>query len=246
MMLKKGVCLIAALTTLASLSSALGNTRTAHSRVASVPAFVTPRGDAARNNFMRRVHDAQVERALERGRDFFPGLPEAKLGTVESEYKMRRDAAAQCRLLLRQARADLRREQRAGIREALKASGVGVYSAYRSYEHDRAAWLNAFAKHFKETKNERARLEGGEYGNKAVELMVSVMRKFKAAPGFSRHTSGVAVDFRTTEGNVTLDANSNQNGMWKRTWFHKWLVKNATRFKFKPLATEAWHWEFHG
>jgi hypothetical protein len=74
-------------------------------------------------------------------------------------------------------------------------------------------------------------------------MMVKRMRKFKAPAGFSRHTSGVAVDFKTTEDNVVLTADSNQNELWKKTWFHKWLVKNAERFKFKPLSTEAWHWE---
>ena len=235
----------AVLTALAAQSPTFGNTHNTPARIVSVPAFVTPPGDAARNDFMRKVYDAQVKRALERGREFFPGLPEDQLGAIESGYKMRRDAAEQCKLLLEQARSDLKKQQEEGIREALEVSDVGVYSAYRNFEHDSAAWLNAFEKHFKATKNERASLEGGEYGDKAVDLMVNVMRKFKAAPGFSRHTSGVAVDFKTTEDNVTLDADSNQNGKWKQTWFHKWLVKNATRFKFKPLATEAWHWEYY-
>jgi hypothetical protein len=82
---------------------------------------------------------------------------------------MRRDAAGQCRLLLKQARSDLKRQQEEGIREALEVSDIGVYSAYRSFERDRAAWHNAFEKHFKATKNERAELEGGEYGDKAVD-----------------------------------------------------------------------------
>lgn len=245
-MTKKGVRLTAALTVLAALSPAPGAAHNSPARVVSVPAFVAPPGGAARNDFMRKVHDAQVKRAIERGRDFFNGLPEDRLGTVESGYKLRRDAAEQCRLLLRQARADLKRQQAEGIPEALEVSDIGVYSAYRSFERDRAAWLNTFEKHFKATKHERAQLEGGEYGDKAVELMVGVMRKFKAAPGFSRHTSGVAVDFKTTEGDVTLDADSNQNGRWKRSWFHKWLVKNAKKFKFNPLSTEAWHWDYAG
>lgn len=245
-MSKKGARLTAALTVLAALSPTPGTAHNSPECVISVPAYVAPPRDAARNDFMRKVHDAQVKRAIERGREFFLGLPEDQLGTVESGYKLRRDAAGRCRLLLRQARADLKRQQEEGIPEALEVSDIGVYSAYRSFERDRAAWLNAFEKHFKATKNERARLEGGEYGDKAVELMVGIMRKFKAAPGFSRHTSGVAVDFKTTEGNVTLDADSNQNGRWKKSWFHKWLVKNAKKFKFNPLATEAWHWDYVG
>jgi LAS superfamily LD-carboxypeptidase LdcB len=107
-----------------------------------------------------------------------------------------------------------------------------------------AAWRNAFRKHFRATKNERARLRGGEYGDEAVEMMVKIMRKFKAAPGFSKHTNGTAVDFMTIDNKVILTTDSDQNEIWKKTWFHKWLVKNADRFKFKPLATEAWHWDY--
>jgi hypothetical protein len=86
-MLKKSACLTAALMALAALSSTLGNTHNPPARVISVPTFVTPHGDAARNDFMRKVHDAQVKRAIERGREFFPGLPEDQLENVESGYQ---------------------------------------------------------------------------------------------------------------------------------------------------------------
>lgn len=35
-----------------------------------------------------------------------------------------------------------------------------------------------------------------------------------------------------------------QNDGWKSTWLHRWLVANAARFGFKPLSTEAWHWDY--
>lgn len=233
--------LTAAVTALAALSILLVAVRDSPARVKPTPARAAARDSDKREDFMRRVYEAQVRRAG--GRRFFADLPEEELEEVEHGYKMRREAAEQCRLLLAQARSDLRRQKQQGNQEALAVSDIGIYSAYRSVEHDMAAWRSAFRKHFNATKNDRAELKGGEYGDEAVELMVGIMRKFKAAPGFSRHTSGAAVDLKTTEGGVLLAADSNQNSMWKRSWFHKWLVKNAGRYKFKPLATEAWHWE---
>jgi LAS superfamily LD-carboxypeptidase LdcB len=232
---------MALVTTLVALLTVLGTAQSLTVRVKSTSPRVITRGNDAQDDFMRKVYEEQVKRAT---RASVPNLPNDQLETVEGGHKMRKDAAAQCKLLLKEANSDLKRQKQEGNREALKVSDVSVYSAYRSVEHDTEAWRNAFKKHLRATKENRAKLNGGEYGDEAVDLMVKRMRKFKAAPGFSRHTSGVAVDFKTTEDDVTLTANSNQNERWKRTWFHKWLVKNAGRFKFKPLATEAWHWEY--
>jgi hypothetical protein len=44
---------------------------------------------------------------------------------------------------------------------------------------------------------------------------------------------------------VVLGANVSQNPAWVSSWFHKWLVQHATAdFHFKPIPTEAWHWEY--
>lgn len=231
---------IATLMTLAAMLILIGTAQSLPVRVKSTSTRVTGHSDN-REDFMGRVYQAQLKRAA--GRPSFANLRVDELGVVEGGHKMRKDAAEQCKLLLTQARFDLRREKEAGNRQALKVSNISVYSAYRSVENDQAAWRNTFMKHYKATKNARAKLKGGGYGDEAVNMMVMVMRRFKAAPGFSRHTSGVAVDFKTIEGDRILTANSNQNELWKKSWFHKWLVKNANRFKFKPLSTEAWHWE---
>lgn len=234
--------LTVAVTALMVLSLLLVTVRDSPARVK--PATRTraaARGSDEQEAFMRSVYEAQVRRVG--GRRPFADLPEEELADVEHGYKMHREAAGQCRLLLAQARSDLAWQKQRGNREALAVSDIGVYSAYRSVGHDTAAWRSAFRKHFNATRNDRAKLKGGEYGDEAVELMVRIMRKYKAAPGFSRHTSGAAVDFKTTDGGVFLTADSNQNRMWKSSWFHEWLVKNAWRYKFKPLATEPWHWE---
>jgi hypothetical protein len=243
-MARKSVHLIASVMTLSSLLITYGVAPVLAIRVKSTSTRAAILGDSDRDRFMRRVYEAQVKRAVDEGRLPIDDLREAMLEVVAGAHKMRRDAAEQCILLLNQARSDLRRQKGEGNQEALKVSDIGVFSAYRSVKHDTAAWHSAFNQHLKATKNERAKLRGGEYGDEALKMMVMIMRRFKAAPGFSRHTSGVAVDFKTTEDNRTLTADSNQNALWKKTWFHKWLVKNARKFKFRPLATEAWHWEY--
>jgi D-alanyl-D-alanine carboxypeptidase len=241
---RKAIRLAAALTMLAAMSVVLWAARGVPARVRSNAARAAAKGRDVEDDFMHRVLEAQVALALERGRERRSNLPEDQLELVDAGHRLRKDAAKQCRLLLRQAGSDLRRQKEAGDPEALKVSDIGVYSAYRSVEEDDVAWHNSFRKHFKETQDARARLRGGEYGDEAVEMMVGIMRKYKAAPGFSYHTSGTAVDFMTTENGVRLTADSNRNGRWKRTWLYKWLVSNAESFKFNPLSTEAWHWEY--
>lgn len=240
-MARKSAYLIATVMIVAALLIVLVAAQSLPVRARSASTRVTTLVDDARNDFMDRVYEAQVKRAI--GRTAYANLREDQLDVVEGRHKMQKDAAEQCRLLLKQAKFDLRQQKEMGNRQALQVSDISVYSAYRSVEKDTAAWRQTFKKHFKATKNARAKLKGGKYGAEAVEMMVKIMRRLKAAPGFSKHTSGVAVDFKTIEDKDILIADSNQHERWKKTWFHKWLVKNAKRFKFKPLSTEAWHWE---
>jgi len=51
-----------------------------------------------------------------------------------------------------------------------------------------------------------------------------------ARPGHSNHGLGAAVDIENCS---------------KGSSVHSWLVKNAKRFNFYPLASESWHWD-HG
>jgi hypothetical protein len=234
--------MIAAIT--AAVVAAVGSAQGLYAWVGPAPARVVKATADAQADFRRRVYEAQVKRALEEGRRRYLGLGANQLGVVEGEFRLRKDAAERCRLLLERAKSDLKREKERGNPEALRVSSFGVYSAYRSVEHDEAAWRGAFNKHLRKTKDVRTRLRGGEYGDAALEMMVIIMRRYKAAPGFSKHTGGTAVDFMTVEDGVRLTANSDQQAPWKRTWLHKWLVQNADRFSFNPLHTEAWHWDY--
>jgi hypothetical protein len=74
--------------------------------------------------------------------------------------------------------------------------------------------------------------------------MLNIMLPLKAAPGFSNHSNGTAVDFQTNHGGITYTALKKQRQGWRTTWFHPWLLKNAGQFRFRPLATEEWHWDY--
>jgi hypothetical protein len=53
------------------------------------------------------------------------------------------------------------------------------------------------------------------------------------------------VDFVSHQGDKDLSAKFDQNGLWLAPWLHQWLVAHAAAdFNFKPIATEAWHWEY--
>ena len=94
----------------------------------------------------------------------------------------------------------------------------------------------------------RAKLRGGPHGDEAIDRLARYIRKKKAAPGFSNHSNGNAVDFTTTEGKATLGADSSDvsRAAWRKSWFHRWLAeeRNGAAFSFKPLSTEEWHWDF--
>ncbi|MCI0390605.1 MAG: D-alanyl-D-alanine carboxypeptidase family protein [Acidobacteria bacterium] len=111
---------------------------------------------------------------------------------------MRKDAPQECKSLLARARVDLKRQQQEKDEGALKVERIGIASAYRDPWRDLAAWEKAFKKHYGKTKSQRVKLMGGEHGDKSVDFMAGKMAPIKAVPGFSNHTSGIAVDFTTT------------------------------------------------
>ena len=57
-----------------------------------------------------------------------------------------------------------------------------------------------------------------------------------AKPGYSNHQSGAAVDIA-----VGVSASNPAVGTGAA---YNWLSKNASKFGFKRIAAEAWHWEY--
>ena len=195
------------------------------------------------DRFKAAVLARQIEIAISRGGHHYPPVPNGELAAVDGnvEHKMRKKAAAKCDALLAKARADLKAQ-------VLKGVSIGVASAYRPYEHDRKLWNTYFIKYYQATARLRGKLSGGPHGDEAIDRLARYIRGKKAAPGFSNHSNGKAVDFTTRGNKATLGPNTSDpsRAAWRKSWFHKWLAgeKNAAAFGFKPLATEEWHWDF--
>jgi len=68
-----------------------------------------------------------------------------------------------------------------------------------------------------------------------------------AAPGYSNHQGGIAVDLwqdRTRGNTIANDSDNPSRCRWRHTWFHGWLRTNAPAHGFRPILTEEWHWEY--
>ncbi len=206
------------------------------------------------NDFERQVYEGELRWAKTK-KTYFPGLSPEELEVVEGKHELRKDAAKACRDLLSRARTDLLKAKEEGKPEALRVTHIGIASAYRDPAHDFAAWQRAFRKHYESTKPIREKKEGGEHGRRAVAYMVEEMIPVKAVAGFSNHTSGIAVDFKTTDGKQELGPDTDQHAAWRDAWFYKWLhaprnpgprngpaEQNAG--EFVQLVTEEWHWDY--
>ena len=196
------------------------------------------------DEFKARVLKRQVRNALAKGRHYNANVPDNELSIIEGKHRMRAEAAARCRDLLKDAREALAKEQKTGDATAKGTSKIAVYSAYRNIAQDTAAWEQCFLQYYTETQAARAAMPGGGHGPKALALMVRMMISFKAAPGYSNHSNGLAVDFTTTHKRKALKARKAQRSQWRKTWLHHWLQENAETYGFHPLSTEEWHWDY--
>jgi hypothetical protein len=155
-------------------------------------------------------------------------------------YQLRKAAAAACLLLLDAAR------------KANPQDTIGIASAYRSPEHDRELWLGYFRKYYWETLHKRRSFFSGPLGPEAVGFMAHYVGKWKAAPGYSNHSKGIAVDFHYKHGKRELKCVHADSSLaaWKSTPFYQWLAGttgedgHAKDFGFRPYHPEPWHWEY--
>lgn len=208
-------------------------------------------GTSEQTKFKQQVYEAQLANAKQT-RPFSPGKPASSLGEVEG-IKIDRKAVQPLREMLEAARKDLAAEQAAGNPLAKGATKIGG-GGYRSLEQELPLWEQNFAEVYNDTQQARE-ATGDEHGAAARKLVVDLMKNRKAIPGFSKHTLGEAVDFTTTQSGRPLGAQSGDIAAWKKSWFYKWLKKNAKDFGFeelKPvmvdgkLKEEPWHWNYKG
>jgi phosphatidylserine/phosphatidylglycerophosphate/cardiolipin synthase-like enzyme len=194
-------------------------------------------------SFMRATYEAHVARSC-RWRAFEPSVPEADLAEVTAGKYLRRDAAALAIEMLDDAREALRQATAAGDREALATRSFGISSAYRSALHQYRLWNDRFPGYVADTDGKRASLPGGPVGNEAAQWLARWIGGWLAAPGFSNHNDGQAIDLfcRLATGRV-LTADRADIPRWHANWLHQWLTANAARYEFRPYRKEPWHWE---
>lgn len=224
----------------------LGSTMTAGVVVTTPASLASDAPGRTREQFKQAVLEGQIRRKERQGKRHFEPVPDSELEVVEAGLRMRKEAARSCRELLGAARAALVEAQRAADASAQRATSIGVASAYRDDALDTQAWSNTFDKHYEKQEN-RTRMQemaGGRHGDAALDWFIALMSPIKAPPGFSNHSNGLAVDFNTTDGGVRLGPNTNQRAAWRASWLHSWLVADASTYRFLPLASEEWHWDW--
>jgi peptidoglycan hydrolase-like protein with peptidoglycan-binding domain len=188
------------------------------------------------------------------------GAPQRDLDAQEratvpgTSVEMRSDAAAAAGRLLVAANADLATAKQAGDADALRTVRLGATSGYRERAHQNRLWLQYFPGYYKRTRGAREKLAAGPHSEEAVAYMLRAKRDGGfglggriAAPGYSNHQNGIAIDLwqeRTRGHGVPNQSDDSSRAKWRASWFHGWLKQHAAAHGFQPLATEEWHWEF--
>ena len=221
-------------------------------------------GTVEQEDFRRRVLAEHIVRSKAKGaqlRDLredelsdVPGTCSTKHGTTTCIRTAPATAAAGGRLL-EAANADLRTAQKAGDEDALRTVKLSATSGYRGQDHQKQLWLLHFAtKYYNESRQARAKIADGPHSDAAVDYMLRLgadggydLTNKIAAPGFSNHQGGIALDFsqeRTKGNDIGNDSDHACRCRWRQSWFHGWLRTHAAAYGFQPFDKEEWHWEY--
>ena len=229
--------------------------------VAVAPERLTPEGLSAQEYaFKQKVYQLHVARGMKSKRPRIYDLPPSDLAAVPgTTIVMRRDAAMALGRLLTAARADLATDQAATGADAetadrharaLCVQELALNNAYRSASTQFGIWDRNYAGYYAATKPQRLACPGGEFGEAAAALLRDYIGVRVAAPGFSNHQGGIAVDFAlqlkpTPAASAGgLGPATGQADPWKESWFWRWLGRRAGDFGFAAYLPEPWHWEY--
>jgi subtilisin family serine protease len=174
-----------------------------------------PRASADQSDFMRRVYLRQVRAACQ-SHSFVTDVPDSELSPIEDNQRARTAAADSCRRLLASARAAIAQDP-----AAAHVKSIGVASGYRSASQQLHNWNRNFPRYFGETSSDRAALEGGEFGEAAEKLLTRYISGRLAAPGFSLHNNGLAIDFSALERGISMGPSTTKQSRqnWRKSWY---------------------------
>jgi LAS superfamily LD-carboxypeptidase LdcB len=201
--------------------------------------------------FLERVLRAHISsRQGPRLRDLTDAELKAVPGTA---IRMETEAAAAAGRLLAAANRDLAAAKAEGDVDALRTIRITANSGYRGQGYQEGLWRKYFTRakdgYYNRTLTSRSRLPGGEHGDAAVRWMTRYVSPKIAAPGFSKHQAGRAIDFRQvrTRGHqIANSTNPRAVERWRNTWFFGWLQRHAGSCGFDEYRAEPWHWTYRG
>lgn len=209
--------------------------------------------------FRERVLAEHVKRTEKRKQmKAQPDLREDQLAKIAgTKIVTRADTAVAAGKLLAAANAALATARQAGDAAAAKIRNISVTSGYRSASRQLKLWRGVFSAeggYYDTTEAKRQQLPGGPHSEAAIAYLLKPTGSGGfglggriAAPGFSNHQSGTALDFLvnlTKGGSIKLSSKDSYRAIWRASWFHRWMKANAGRFGFHPIPTEEWHWEY--
>ncbi len=223
------------------------------------------RGNAEQQDFSARVLAEHIARTRKRKGAPQPDLRDDQLADVpgtcvtdRGTTTCVRTAAATAEAagrLLEAATADLAAAQKAGDADAVHTVRLRATSGSRGSDHQKRLWLGYFAtKYYDQTRSARAKIPDGPHSDAAVDYLLrprgdggyGIPGRI-AAPGYSNHQGGIAIDFwqdRTKGNRIGNDSDDPARCRWRQSWFHGWLRTHAATYGFRPIATEEWHWEY--
>jgi len=209
-------------------------------------------GSTEQIDFRDRVLSAHIERSRKALGKRAPlrDLRDDELAAVAgTSIRIRSDAAEPAGRLIKAANAALRDAQAAGDESALVTTRITANSGYRGKEYQRGLWLDYFRGYYNDTRKARGKLAAGPHSDQAIAYMLNtfgIPGKI-AAPGYSNHQAGIAIDLAQERMKGYRVKNSTSPGWretWRKTWFHQWLKEHAASFGFVPYWKEEWHWEY--
>jgi subtilisin family serine protease len=208
--------------------------------------------------FRDQVLEAHLARSRTRA-----GAPQRDLASDELErvpgttISTARATARAAGRLLAAANASLSTAQQSGDPDALHTLRLTANSGYRSNQEQRTLWLDYFSDedgYYNSTRAARGKLADGPHSKQAIAYLLTPLHDGGfglggriAAPGYSNHQGGIALDFhheRVRGYPVRNKSNSEARARWRATWFHHWLRQNAAGYGFHSIDTEEWHWEY--
>lgn len=223
-------------------------------------------GSSEQVAFRERVLQTHIARSGRKSQPK-PDLTRDRLGPVDGTKTgpngtilMRKDAAESAGRLLTAANAALAKAKLDGEADALRTIRITANSGNRSRAEQAALWRRYFSRaktgYYDLTSSARQSLAGGPHSPAAVAYMLDNFRVGNriAAPGYSNHNGGIAIDFWQVRTKGWEIPNQTDRGFpsgggpswkkWRATWFFNWLTANAASFHFYPYSVEPWHWEY--